>query len=277
MASESWSFRVGSGRLRAYVHLVRVQVRSQAQYRMSFAMDLAGSVGFGVLDFVTVTVLFRVSRTIAGFTFGEVFLMAALANCAFALADMLVGNVERLRVYVRSGQLDAVLVRPLGALAQLVAMDVALRRIGRVTIGIAAVAIASVNADLALTPVHLVLLVVAPFAGAVIFSAVFVGTASVAFWWIESGEVGNAFTYGGSDFSAYPMSIYGAVFRRLLAYGLGFAFVAYYPALVLIDRPDPLGAPAFLGYVSPLVAALAAAVAGLLWQTGLRHYKSTGS
>jgi ABC-2 type transport system permease protein len=73
------------------------------------------------------------------------------------------------------------------------------------------------------------------------------------------------------------MSIYGTVFRRVLAYGLGFAFVAYYPTLALIDRADPLGAPAALGYASPAVAALAAAAAWLVWRTGVRRYASTGS
>ena len=266
-----------SARLRAYAHLVLAQARSQAQYRTSFAIDLAGSVGFGLLDLVLVVVLFRVSRTLAGFTFAEVFLMTAFANCAFAIADILVGNIERLRVYVRSGQLDTVLVRPLGTLTQLAALDLALRRIGRVTIGIAVVAMAAANAGLVLTPAHLVLLVVTPIAGAVIFAAVFVGTASVAFWWIESGELGNAMTYGGHDFAAYPIAIYGPMFRRLFAYGLGFAFVAYYPTLALIDRADPLGAPAGLGYASPLAAMGAAVAAGLLWRTGVRHYNSTGS
>ena len=261
----------------AYGHLVRAQIRSQAQYRTSLAIDLAGSVAFGILDVVTVFVLFRVSRTLAGFTFAEVFLMASLASSAFALADLLVGNVERLRVYVRTGLFDAVLVRPLGALMQLLAMDVAPRRIGRAALGLALVGAAAVHAQLAPTPARLALLAVAPIAGAIIFSAVFVGTAAVAFWWVESGELGNALTYGGHDFAAYPMGIFGALFRRLFAYGLGFAFVAYYPALTLLGRPDPLGAPAPLGYASPLIAVAAAAAAGLVWRTGVRHYRSTGS
>ena len=264
-------------RLAAYGAVLRAQVRSQAQYRASFAVDLVGSVTFGALDVVTVVVVFRVAPTLAGFTFPEVFLMTAIASCAFALADVLVGNVERLRVYVRTGLLDTVLVRPLGALLQLLVLDVAPRRIGRVAFGVATLAVAAVHADLALTPAHGVLLVVAPLAGAVIFSAVFVATATVAFWWIESGELGNALTYGGHDFAAYPMGIYGALFRRVLAYGLGFAFIAYYPALALLERADPLGAPAALGYASPLVAALAAGVAAQLWRHGIRHYASTGS
>jgi ABC-2 type transport system permease protein len=71
--------------------------------------------------------------------------------------------------------------------------------------------------------------------------------------------------------------VYGALFRRLFAYGLGFAFVAYYPALALLGRHDPLGAPAALGYGCPLIAAAAAVLAGLVWRSGVRHYRSTGS
>jgi ABC-2 type transport system permease protein len=256
---------------------VAAQVRGQAQYRASFAIDLAGSLAFGILDVVAVLVLFRVSHTLAGFAFPEVFLMAALASCAFALADLAVGNVERLRIYVRTGLLDAVLVRPLGALAQLVAMDVAARRVGRVVMGVALVGIAAVEARIDLTPARIALLAVAPISGAVIFSAVFVATAAVAFWWIESGELGNALTYGGHDFAEYPMPIYGALLRRLFAYGLGFAFVAYYPALTLLGRRDPLGAPEYLGYAAPVVAGVSVVAASLVWRSGVRHYRSTGS
>jgi ABC-2 type transport system permease protein len=256
---------------------VAAQVRSQAQYRGSFAVDLVGSVLFGVLDVATVVVMFRVTPTLGGFAFADVFLMSALATCAFAVADLLVGNVERLNVYVRSGLLDAVLVRPLGALTQLAVMDVAARRLGRVVFGVAIVGVAVAHADLPPTPARLALLAVTPIAGAVIFSAIFVATAAVAFWWIESGEIANGLTYGGLNFTQYPITIYGALFRRLFAYGVGFAFVAYYPALALLDRPDPLGGPAVLGYAAPLVALAAAVGAAVLWRTGVRHYRSTGS
>jgi ABC-2 type transport system permease protein len=259
----------------AYRHLVAAQVRSQAQYRASLALDVAGSVLFGLLDIVSVVMLFRVTPTLGGFGFAEVFLMAALASCAFATADLVVGNVERLRQYVRSGLFDALLVRPLSSLAQLTAMDVATRRVGRVAFGVGVLVLAVANAPVKLTPARIALLTVTPIAGAVIFGAVFVATATVAFWWIESGEIANGLTYGGLNFTQYP--IYGALFRRLFAYAVGFAFVAYYPTLVLVDRPDPLGAPAFLGYAAPVIAVMAAVAAGLVWRTGVRYYRSTGS
>jgi ABC-2 type transport system permease protein len=263
--------------LTAYRHLVAAQVRSQAQYRASFVVDVVGSLMFGVLDVASVVVLFRVTPALGGFGFTEVFLMTALAACAFAIADLVVGNVERLRQYVRTGLFDALLVRPLSSLAQLAAMDVATRRVGRVAFGVAMVVVAAAVAPVPLTPARLMLLVVTPVAGAMIFGAVFVATATVAFWWIESGEIANGLTYGGLSFAQYPITIYGTLFRRLFAYAVGFAFVAYYPTLALLDRPDPLGAPALLGYASPAVAVAAVVAAGLLWRVGVRHYRSTGS
>jgi ABC-2 type transport system permease protein len=264
-------------RLAAYRHLLSAQVRSQTQYRASFAADVVGSLLFGVLDVVSVVVVFRVTPGLGGFGFAEVFLMTALAGCAFAVADLAVGNVERLRHYVRSGLFDALLVRPLSSLAQLVAMDVATRRVGRVAFGAVVVVIAAVDAGVPPTAGRLLLLAVTPIAGAMIFGAVFVATATVAFWWIEAGEIANGLTYGGLNFTQYPITIYGALFRRLFAYAVGFAFVAYYPALALLDRLDPLGAPALLGYASPAVAIVAVLAAGLTWRHGVRHYRSTGS
>ena len=257
--------------------MVAAQVRSQAQYRASFAIDVIGSVGFGVIDIASIVVLFRVAPTLGGFALPEVFLMAALAATAFAAADLTVGNVERLRVYVRTGVLDAVLVRPLGALAQLAVMDVAPRRVGRLVFGVTMLALAAAYAHVPLTPLSLALLVTTPIAGAVIFGGVFVATATVAFWWIESGEIANGLTYGGLSFTQYPITIYGAVLRRLFAYAIGFAFVAYYPALALLHRRDPLGGPSFLGYVAPVAAIIVAVAAATLWRIGVRRYRSTGS
>jgi ABC-2 type transport system permease protein len=178
---------------------------------------------------------------------------------------------------VRSGLFDALLVRPLSSLAQLATMDVATRRVGRVAFGAVVIVVAAAHAPVPLTPARLALLVVTPVAGAMIFGAVFVATATVAFWWVESGEIANGVTYGGLSFTQYPITICGTLFRRLFAYAVGFAFVAYYPTLALLGRADPLGAPALLGYASPAVAIAAVAAAGLMWRLGVRHYRSTGS
>jgi ABC-2 type transport system permease protein len=257
--------------------MVLAQVRSQTQYRASFVMDLLGSTVLSLADLVAVFVMFSVNGSLGGFGGREVLLMVGIASCAFPLADLAVGNVERLPFYVRTGLFDAVLVRPLSSLAQLLALDFAPRRIGRAVQGLVIYGIALAVAPVGWHAGTVVLAVLAPVAGAVFFGALFVTGSTVAFWWIESGEVAYAFTYGGKDFTSYPATVFGGFFRRLFAYGLGFAFVAYLPALALLGRPDPLGVPGWLHWCSPLTAVLAAVLAALFWRTGVRHYRSTGS
>ncbi|RZU77314.1 MULTISPECIES: ABC transporter permease [Micromonospora] len=264
-------------RLAAYRALLGAQARSQTAYRTSFVVDLVGNVGATVFDVVTVLVLFGVTRELGGFTLREALVIVGISSFAFATADLLVGNIERLPRYVRTGLFDAVLVRPLGALPQLLLMDLPLRKVSRALFGLAVLVVAVTSAGIDWTPGRLALVLVAPVAAVVFFGAVFVTTATVSFYWIDSGELANSVTYGGRDFTSYPITVYGGWFRAVFAYGMGFAFVSYHPALALLGRADPLGLPAWVGWTAPGVALVAAAVAAVSWRVGVRHYRSTGS
>ena len=264
-------------RLAIYRRLLGAQVRSQTAYRASFLIDLAGQTAAPLIDLVAILAMFRVTRTLGGFTASQVLVMFGLAATAFALADSAVGNIEKLRDYVRRGLLDAVLVRPLSVLGQLLVLDFTTRRVVRILVGAGVLAAACARSGVVWTPARAAVVVLAPVWGAVFFGSVFVGAATVAFFWIDSGEFANGFTYGGRDFTSYPINVYSGLFRRLFAYSLGFAFVAYYPALILLGQTDPLGLPGWVAWASPLVSLAAAAVAALAWRFGVRHYRSTGS
>ena len=263
--------------LRAYAALLGGQWRSLMSYRASFVVEMITNIGGTAFDVIAVLVIFRATRTVAGFTLPEAILMVSLSSCAFNLADFVVGNIDRLKTYVRTGMMDAVLVRPLGALIQLVLMDLPLRKALRLVLAVAVLTVALRVNDIDWTPARVLLVIVVPLAGGVFFGSIFVLSASLAFWWVDSGEIGSAFTYGGRDFTSYPVPVYAGWFRGLFAYGLGFGFVSYQPALALLGRADPLGLPGWAGFGSPLVALVAAAIAALVWRSGIRHYRSTGS
>ncbi|BBH66818.1 transporter [Actinoplanes sp. OR16] len=260
-----------------YAALFTAQLRSVTTYRASFVVELVGNMGATVFDVITIVVLFGTAPRIGDFTLQEALLTVGLSSAGFALADMLIGNVDRLKVYVRTGTLDAVLVRPLPALPQLLLMDLPLRKALRVVFGFTVLGGAIAVNDIDWTPARVALVVITPLAAAAFFGSIFVISATLAFWWVDSGEVGAAFTYGGRDFTSYPITVYGPLFRGIFAYALGFAFVAYQPALALLGRTDPLGLPAWAGYLSPLVALAAAVIAAVVWRAGIRHYRSTGS
>jgi hypothetical protein len=117
--------------LRAYRVLLGSRLRSQTAYRTGFALDVVGQLGLALLEFSEIYVLFHNIDVLGGLGLGAALLVFALANVSWSLADMAVGHMDRLPVFIRAGTLDAMLVRPLPVLAQLLTSDLSLRRLSR--------------------------------------------------------------------------------------------------------------------------------------------------
>lgn len=260
-----------------YRRIVGSRLRGQLAYRTSFWLDLTAQAFGQTIELFAILVVFTQVATLGGFPAGEVVLIFGLAACAFGLADLCVGQVERLPDYIRSGELDVLLLRPLGTLPQLLSADVALKRVGRVVVGLAVYGWSLTRLELPWTALRVLVAVTAPLAGAVVLGALWVAANSVSFWVVDGREVANAVTYGSSFTTSYPITVYGPWLRRLMCYAVPGAFVAYFPALALLDRPDPLGLPSALRYAAPLVALLAVLGAASVWRLGIRHYQGTGS
>lgn len=260
-----------------YGRVIASRVRGQLAYPASFALDVVAQVLGQGIELVAILVVFTQVTELGGFSEGEVLLMYGIAATAFGLADLTVGEIEELPELIRSGEFDVLLLRPLSTLAQVLTVDIALRRIGRVATGVGVYGYALATLDLSWSPPQLLVALTAPVAGAVLIGAIFVGTNAVSFWLVDGREVANSFTYGSSFATSYPITIYGPALRRALCVVVPVAFVAYFPALALLDRPDPLGLPEVLRWCSPLVAAAAVGVAALVWRSGVRHYQGTGS
>lgn len=257
--------------------IVASRVRSQLAYRGSFALDVVAQLLGQSIELVAVLVVFTQVTTLGGFSVGEVVLMYGLAATASGLADLAVGQVDELPNRIRTGELDVLLLRPLGTLPQLLSADVSLKRVGRVAAGLFVLGVALAGAGIEWTPARVALAAGTPLFGAVILAAVWVAANTVSFWLVDGREFANSVTYGSNFSTSYPITIYGPWLRRVLCFAVPAAFVAYFPALGLLGRPDPLGLPEALQWSSPVVAAVSVAAAALIWRTGVRRYQGTGS
>ncbi|MBD0329950.1 MAG: ABC-2 family transporter protein [Thermoleophilia bacterium] len=260
-----------------YRRLVGARIRSQLQYRLSFALSVTGVALVTFLDFAVILVIFGQIDALAGWSVAEVAFLYAVSSLAFALTDLAIGHLDLLPRMIRKGDLDAMLTRPLGSLFQVVAADFALRRLGRVLQALVVLAVAIALLEIPWTAGRVAMLVVMVVAGAAIFAGVWIAFATIAFWLVDSMEVANAFTYGGSFLGQYPIAIFGAWLRRFVIFVVPIAFVAYFPSLYVLDKPDTLGMPAALQVASPLVGAVSLLAGWLVWQNAVRHYRSTGS
>jgi ABC-2 type transport system permease protein len=263
--------------LAIYGKLVGARVRADLQYRASFFLFLASQTLVAGLDLAVILVLFTQVSSIAGWSAPEVALLYGLAGTGFGLADLFVSEVELASRHIKAGTFDLFLLRPAGALLQLCASEFAPRRIGRLVQPVIVMVIVFGRLDVSWTPIKVVLIPISIVSGPVIFGAIWVITSSLSFWTVETQEVSNSFTYGGVTLSQYPIDVFGTWLRRLVTFVLPLAFVSFFPAAYLLDKPVRFGMPSSVALLSPLVAIVLVLVARAVWRLAIRHYRSTGS
>ncbi|WP_431936230.1 ABC transporter permease [Micromonospora sp. RP3T] len=263
--------------LRPYRVLLGSRMRAQTAYRRSFAVELVASVGATLIALAEIYVIFSNVDAIGGIDFPAAVLLFALTHMSFSLADMVVGHLGNLPMYVRNGTLDAYLLRPLPVLAQLITSDISLRRLGRTALAVVILVVVIPPNQVAWSAGKVVLMVLTVMSGTVIFAGLFVIGGAIQFWLVEGTEFAAAVTYGGNYAAQYPASIYSSEVRILFTFVVPAAFVSYLPVVVLLDLPSPAGFPSWLGWFTPAAAAAVWGLALTAWRTGLRHYAGTGS
>jgi len=262
---------------RLYFRLAGARLRGQTQYRVSFAFQVASSFTTTFVELLAVLILFRTFTDLGGWSVGEVAFLYGIASVAFGLVELFGGGFDNVSQMVREGGFDRVLTRPVPPFVQVLAADLQLRKIGRIAQGIVALVVAQGWADIAWTVPKLLLAPVALLSTSVVFFTAFLIGAAICFWTIESSEVQNIFTYGGTELASNPIHIYHAWMRGIFIYVVPLGLTTYYPALFILDKADPLGFPPFTPFLAPFVAALFLATGLRIWEAGLRHYQSTGS
>jgi ABC-2 type transport system permease protein len=188
---------------------------------------------------------------------------------------MLFGNVERLSQHIKAGTFDTMLIRPAGAFVQMATDRFSVQRLGR--LAQAAVVLAIALPQLGLAAGRAWMIPVMILCGTVIFASIFTLGGAMQFLLTDAPEVANAFTYGGSALTQYPLSVYGNELVKGVTFIVPLAFVNWQPALFVLDRPDPLGLPYWLRFAAPLAAVVLSVAAALAWRAGIRRYRSTGS
>lgn len=260
-----------------YLRLLGARVRSDWQYRTSFITLFFAQTLVTAFEFVALLLILQLVPTLGGWTTSEVAFLYALATVPFSISDLLASSVETTATHVQAGTFDRFLLRPLPAIFQVTAAEFELRRAGKAlpAIGVGVWAIA--NVDIAWTPTRIAVLVMAVVCGTLIYSGLWIATASISFWAVASRETANAVTYGGQFANEYPLHLYRDWIRATLGWGIPLAFVSYVPTQWLLGAENPLGLPGYLVFATPAVAAAVVGVSLVCWSTGIRHYQSTGS
>jgi ABC-2 type transport system permease protein len=262
-----------------YRRLVAIQARSQMQYRLSFFLDVVAAALITTLGFGSLAMVLQRFENLGGWTLGEVAFLYGIVEASFGTMDMLFSGFDPpyFGQLVRRGTLDQILLRPTSVFVQVLGARLILRRVGRILQGLAVLVIALALNNIHWTVFKVLYLPAVMVSQVCFFGGLFIIGAAITFWTVESIEVVNILTYGGNEMIAYPMHIYQEWMRRFFTFIVPAIFLNYAPALYFLDKPDPLGLPAWTAFLSPVVGVGTLAVALVCWRFGLRHYQSTGT
>jgi ABC-2 type transport system permease protein len=259
-----------------YRSLVGSRVRSQLAYRTSFVFLTLTSAAVGIVEFTEIYVILNSVRIFGGLNFAQAALVFALANLGFSLADLVFGQLDAIPTLLRAGQLEALLVRPLPLMAQLITTDFQLRRVGRTVVSIVILISALSQVSVSWTPGAAYLVLSTPIFGALIYGALFAVAGGVQFFLIDGAEFTNSFVYGSGYAGELPGSVLAVPLRLAFTFVAPATITAYAPALLILQLTGPAFLPAWLGWCAPLFAGTTWLLAWLTWRAGIRRYTGAG-
>jgi ABC-2 type transport system permease protein len=260
-----------------YLKYVLMSFRSQLQYRASFLMMTAGHFLVTVVEFFGIWALFSRFGSIKGWDLREIAVFYGIISICFAVSEGLGRGFDVFSDQVITGEFDRALLRPRTTFLQVLAHDFQLMRAGRMTQGVVVLVWGLADMAIAWSVPKAFLLAGSIAGGVMLFLGLMIIQATMTFWSTQSLEVMNSFTYGGVETAQWPISIYGGWFVKVFIFVIPLACVNYFPVMAILEKPDPLGSPAWLQWLSPVAGAAFFAVSLKVWDFGVRHYRSTGS
>lgn len=262
-----------------YRRLISIQIRSQMQYRLPFLVDLLSTALITISGFVTLAFVIQRFGSIAGWRLGEIAFLYGMVETSFGTMDLIFsgfdpGNFGR---QTRLGRFDQLLLRPVDITLQVLGSDFVIRRVGRIAQGIAILFFAMNMTSIHWTVIKILYMPIVIASLIAFFGGLFIIGATISFWTLESIEIVNIFTYGGTEMMSYPMQIYPSWLRDFFSYILPAIFLNFYPTLYILDKPDPLHFPSIAHFLAPLAGFGVLGIALAFWQYGIQHYQSTGT
>jgi len=240
-------------------------------------LELFGNFLIHSVGLATVLILLNSFDTLGGWQVGEITFVYGLGSLSFGMAQTLSTGLSGFSRLVRFGEFDRMLVRPVGTLIQVLTSDIQLRPLGRVLQGLLALGLAFQWNSFDWSLGRIIYLPIVVLSATLLFVSLFILNAAFCFWTTDATELVNALTDGGLQLALYPFHIFDAWLRGIFLFIVPLGLVIYAPVLYLLRKPDPLGLPSILQFVSPIASVAFMAIAIGIWNIGVLHYRSSGT
>jgi len=271
-------------RARRASHTVRVvrqvtalNMRARLEYRTDFVI----SVLFGVL-WQTSTLMFaavlltRFKGGLGAFPADGVLLIIGMRLLSHGMYVLFFDNLVLLPLLVDEGRMDGYFLRPVPVFTQLLISQFNVNAIGDLAVGATTLGFAIALVHVHWTVALMLYLAIAVVGGVLVEAALQLTLACLLLRSPGSRILGQWVDELMATFGNYPLSILPKVVVGLFTFALPLAFVAYFPAEVILGIAPHHGAMSIVTRWSPVAGFLLFLLALRVWRYSLRHYHSAG-
>jgi ABC-2 type transport system permease protein len=262
--------------LRVVARVTRLNFAARLEYRGDFVLWIVSGMIWQSSVMVFATVLVNRFPALAGWTRGDVLLIAGMRLLSHGLYVLVFGNIAMVSIQVQEGRIEGYMLRPMPVYRQVMLHQFAANAIGDLSIATVLFGLAVARADVAWTAPHVLYLVAAVVGGMLLEAAVQTVIGCFALRTPGTTPWGSWLDELMSTFGNYPLRILPGVAQSALTFVLPLAFVAYLPAAVLTGHTVGLPVPWVVAACSPLVGLLVFVLARYLWNRSLRSYVGVG-
>ncbi|GHO84595.1 ABC transporter permease [Dictyobacter formicarum] len=263
--------------LQTMKRMLIASLKIHMEYRLNFILFIICAAMTNLLSLCFIWVVLLRFHHIGNWSLQEVFFLFSVRLIGHGLHMIFFYNIDRISYFVRSGEFDRFLLRPLNPLFQLIIWRYNPASIGDMVTGVVSLIVASSLLHIHWTIVSTVMLILVAIGGCLIEAGLFLIVHSLSFWLTDAQRFSFMVRTFNDYFTIYPLTIYNTGLQVILTFIIPVAFIGYYPATLFLNRTGEVPFTSLLAYGTPVVGIGIFILAYCIWKLGLRYYQSTGS
>lgn len=243
----------------------------ELEFRANFFAKIAQNLVWIVFFIMILLVIYRNTETVAGWTRGEAYMLAASCFLMNAVSGGLFMSLVEIPQQVRLGTLDFVVTKPIDSQFWVSTRKFNFSDVGVLAAGLAMIGYGIYLAEVSPSFAQWVAYVILVGASLAIFYSFNLALMTLGIWLVR---VDNLWVLGESvmQVARYPIDIYQGALQRLFVYVVPLAFLATIPTKQLVREYDPQMLGLGVGW-----AAAALIFSRMFWKFAMRHYTSASS
>lgn len=256
-----------------YIQFLKQYIKTLMEYKEDFMYGLIGFFLIQLTSLIFIGLIFNNIPTLKGWGFYEIIFIYGFSQIPRGIDHVF---TDYLWIFsgnsVRNGELDRYLLRPLNILFQVIAQRFQPEGFGEMIVGFILVIFAGVKLKVTITPIIIIGFILSIIGGTLIYTAIKLAAASIAFW-TKTSFRHLQIAYELSGFAKYPVTIYPNGIKNFLTYIIPFAFTGFYPGAYILGKES-----FFIGVIMTfIIGIIAICIAYFIWLKGLSAYESVGN